>query len=475
MLFLFREEPEPKPEPPKEEDAPLPDSWAAFSTTDTNFSTLPTSESDFFSQTTTTKTDDAFGDTTASTADPFAQQTAFSSNIFETDPFDTRPIEEIIEEAKQNADLNVDVAGVVDGHLSTASTPTEGASPIPDKPFAFEDDFKVEIPTSTSTPLYDEDDTVPLEDFMPKYAGEGWEMMVRHPLKKKNFMSERCWKPCFVRIDDNMLKIFNSKEDRTPLLEILLQASYSLSDSTLQAYDAYGKIHTVKLQHVLYKERVGIRAGQISRLVEGHITKYGLPLEHAAQVNVLAKFAALDHSVLETFINTVEDLLFHCPAKRETTPNYKQDEVQIHCHDEYTAHVDKLGNVSNQRARVRMFCLSFLTGSPFLEIGLNDRRREGKEIVRRKDILPMYTEKWIRFEGLEFHNSVDQPTWEEEQVVKVTPPDSCFFEILRFRIRPPKNREKPLSVKSIMKIAGSKVRRNQTKKYKIFRLKSKSM
>lgn len=92
--------------------------------------------------------------------------------------------------------------------------------------------------------------------------------MLRHPLKKK-LMADRVWKPCYVRIRENMLYIFNSKQDSKPFQEIMLQATYSLSDATLQAYDVYGKIHTVKLQHVLYKERVGIRPGQITRLVEG--------------------------------------------------------------------------------------------------------------------------------------------------------------------------------------------------------------
>uniref|UniRef100_A0AC34GJP7 MHD domain-containing protein n=1 Tax=Panagrolaimus sp. ES5 TaxID=591445 RepID=A0AC34GJP7_9BILA len=125
--------------------------------------------------------------------------------------------------------------------------------------------------------------------------------------------------------------------------------------------------------------------------------------------------------------------------------------------DEYQAYVDKEGFVSNQQARVRMFCLAFVSGSPVLEIGLNDRRRQGKEIVRRKDILPMYTERWIRFENLDFHCTVDKKSFEEEQVVRLSPPDGTFIEICRFRVRPPKNREKPLIVKSLMKIAGSKI------------------
>ncbi|KAI6229841.1 hypothetical protein M3Y99_01131900 [Aphelenchoides fujianensis] len=437
---------------------------------------LPTSDSDFFAQSSSFGggVADAFGDSKPADAeeaeangtaahDPFAP----TISAFDADPFDTRPIEEVIAEAKQRAAEGADDvensllrSDAASGRHSGFSSPTpEGGSPVSARPMGFEDDFKAEAAYShTPTPLYDEDDSAPLEDFIPRFEGEGWDLMIRHPIKKKSFMSERCWKPCFVRLTpEHMLQVFNSKDDRSPILEILLQASYSLSDNVLQAYDAYGKIHTVKLQHVLYKERVGIRAGQISRLVEGHITKYGLPLEHAAQINVLAKFACLDSKHFQTFIATIEDVLFKCPAKRDTTPTYKQDEVQIHCYDEYTAHVDKFGNVSQQRARVRMFCLSFLSGSPFLEIGLNDRRREGKEIVRRKDILPMYTERWIRFEGLELHNTVDQPLWDEDQVIRLQPPDACFFEVMRFRIRPPRNREKPLSVKSIMRMAGSKI------------------
>jgi stonin-1/2 len=86
----------------------------------------------------------------------------------------------------------------------------------------------------------------------------------------------------------------------------------------------------------------------------------------------------LNGNDLHTFTNAIEDVLFRCVAKREVNPIYKQDEVQIHCYDEYEAHVDKDGIVSDQKARVRMFCLAFLTGTPFLEIGLNDRRRQGK-------------------------------------------------------------------------------------------------
>lgn len=110
---------------------------------------------------------------------------------------------------------------------------------------------------------------------------------------------------------------------------LFFQSSYSLSDITLQQYDIYGKIITVKLQYVLYKERVGIRPGQISRLVEGHFTKYGMPIEHAAQSTPLLKLGSLKAEELASFVNCVEDILFHCPARRESAVMYKQDEVQV--------------------------------------------------------------------------------------------------------------------------------------------------
>ncbi|VDM44781.1 unnamed protein product [Toxocara canis] len=464
---------------------------------------LPPSESGFFAMATAPSKDEAHG--LEVPADPFApkkivdpfapaDENLFSENY---DPFDVRSAEDLVEAAKARAaaeaaaieaqdDLDFFGGAVHEERHSTLSSPTpEGDSPVSSRPTCFEDDFRVdEDAMSTPTPLYDEDDSEPLTDFPPKFTGDGWELMVRHPIKKK-IMGDRYWKPCFVKLIGSTLQLCNSRTDQKPFQEVLLQATYSLSDTTLQAYDVYGKIHTVKLQYVLYKERVGIRPGQISRLVEGHITKYGLPLEHSAQCTVLLKFGSLNAAELSSFVSTVEDVLFKCIAKRDTSPVYKQDEVQarhsyyvirvaavallykskqttrkdrlVHCYDEYYAYVDKNNLLSDQKARVRLFCLAFVSGSPILEIGLNDRRRQGKEIVRRKDILPMYTERWIRFENLEFHNTVDKETFDREQVIRLSPPDGCFFEVMRFRVRPPKNREKPLTVKCVMKIAGSKI------------------
>lgn len=41
----------------------------------------------------------------------------------------------------------------------------------------------------------------------------------------------------------------------------------------------------------------------------------------------------------------------------------------------------------------------------------------------------MYTERWIRFENVEFHNTVDKDAFEKEHVIRLSPPDGCFFEV----------------------------------------------
>ncbi|PIO67975.1 adaptor complexe medium subunit family protein [Teladorsagia circumcincta] len=421
--------------------------WADF---ETSAPELPPSESGFFSNKDSNNANDL---STQDSYDPFIIPTQFKperdpfappdkdlideiSPLFskDYDPFAVQPVEDIVAAAKAKAEearLAKEAHDDVDFFGGTRqspelSTPTpEGGSAVTSpshRPDAFEDDFKCEgMDMETPTPLYDEDDSEPLTEFTPKFTGEGWDLMVRHPIKKKSFMAERFWKPCYVRLQGNTLLVYNAKTDKKPI-----------------------------------QEKVGIRPGQITRLVDGHITKYGLPLEHTAQCTVLLKFGSLTYGELQSFVATIEDVLFKCPAKRDTKPVYKQDEVQIHCYDEYSAYVDKEGILSDQKARVRLFCLAFVSGSPFLEIGLNDRRRQGKEIVRRKDILPMYTERWIRFEEVEFHSTVDKEAFDSEQVIRLSPPDGCFFEVMRFRIRPPRNREKALTVKSVMKIAGSK-------------------
>ena len=104
------------------------------------------------------------------------------------------------------------------------------------------------------------------------------------------------------------IQLFENKDAKEPFQELPLQVAYSLSEISHQVLDQYSKIFTLKLQYIFYKERAGIRPGQVSKMQKltgkiGFLTKavedadyegvkefasdmkkLGVPLEHAPQV-----------------------------------------------------------------------------------------------------------------------------------------------------------------------------------------------
>lgn len=55
---------------------------------------------------------------------------------------------------------------------------------------------------------------------------------------------------------------------------------------------------------------------------------------------------------------------------------------------------------------------------PDVELGINDMRRQGKEVVGRHDIIPVVTEEWIRLEAVEFHSCVQQDEYNKTHIIK---------------------------------------------------------
>nr|CAG4642294.1 EOG090X00TB [Evadne anonyx] len=339
-----------------------------------------------------------------------------------------------------------------------------------------------DTPTS---PLFDEDQSVPLEIFpRVEYNGEIWEMQLRQPNKKK-ITSQRFWKKIFVKLgranDVPVIQLYNNKDDIEPFQELQLQACYSVSDISAQQFDTFGKIFTVKVQYVFYKERPGIRPGQVSKTerltsrlqqfaayaIQGDyngvkefgsdLRKLGVPVEHAPHISELLKLGTTSYEELKHFSSVIEEALFLLKVPRDRSQGYKTDEVQMTAVDEFYVEQDKIGRVLRQIARVRVFVLAFLSGMPDVELGVNDLPRQGKEIVGRHDIIPVVTEEWIRLEDVEFHDCVDKDEFEKSRTVKFRPPDACYVELLRFRVRPPKNRELPLQVRTTFSVSGNKI------------------
>ncbi|XP_043190719.1 protein stoned-B-like [Amphibalanus amphitrite] len=346
---------------------------------------------------------------------------------------------------------------------------------------------KVERPEPESgsppeTPLFDEDTSQPLEPF-PRTTWDKaeFDMYLRQPNKKK-ITGQRFWKKVFVRLADNaVLQLFNDRNDSDPFQELPLQACYSVSDVGAQQYDQYGKIFTVKLQYIFYKERPGVRPGQMTKAEritkklgqfaisawEGDydrvkefasdVRKLGMPVEHAPQISQLLKLGTQHYEDVKRFASFVEETLFKVNVHRDRALNYKTEEIQISGVDEVYLEQDVTGAVTKQLARVRLFFLAFLSGMPDVELGINDLRRQGKEVVGRHDIIPVATEEWIRLEDVQFHNIIDLQAFKESQILKFKPPDGCYIELMRFRVRPPRSRELPLQVKVKYTILQNKV------------------
>ncbi|XP_076442767.1 uncharacterized protein LOC143281440 [Babylonia areolata] len=310
--------------------------------------------------------------------------------------------------------------------------------------------------SSESSSYEEEENLEPLEPFRPTFTKGYWKLMLRQPVKKK-LAGNRYWKTVYVKLvplkDGPVLKVYESEDCEGDVLqELPLQPCYSVSELTVQQFDQYGKIHTVKVQYIFYRERVGIKPERITPSFVKK-PKPTMVLDHAPQVSELLKFGSLDVEEIRSFVWEMEDAFMKLDARREKTLTYNKDELQAEVWDEYEAVIDRDGHTLNQKARVRMFVLAFLTGMPACELGINDRTRKGKEVVGRHDIIPVKTEDWIRIEDPEFHSVVDLDTYEKTNNIRFHPLDACQFELLRFRVRPRENRELPLQlrVQQIMK------------------------
>lgn len=354
------------------------------------------------------------------------------------------------------------------------------------------------------TPLYDEDTSYVLEEYPSKYEGPGWEMMLRYPPKKK-LTSNRFWKKIFIKLAEVplvsdpkssvakqnsneqkqaqtciALQVFDKPEDKKPVQEIPIQPTYTVSEISSQQFDQFGKVFTLKIQYIFYKERVGVRQGQLARFIHtghigssttsgghgvdpisiGAIKRMGAPIEHSPQISQIIKLGCASYSDIKTFKNCLEDYLFKMPIHRDRAlSTYKTEEVQMAVRDETHIELNQVGTIIKQLARVRLFFLSFLNGTPIVEVGINDIHRQGREVVGRMDILPVVTEEWIRLEACELHSTIDKEEFEnpDSRIIKLTPPDATFFELLRFRIRPPRNRELPLQITANMSVTRTKV------------------
>lgn len=278
-------------------------------------------------------------------------------------------------------------------------------------------------PTLPDDPIKPDEPIGPPLTFAKPQPKDGWIMMLRIP-EKKNIMSSRHWGPICVKLrETGFVQLFYEKGLEKPFREFKLEICHEVSEPKLQNYDENGRIHTVRIDRIAYKEK---RKYQPKPLIS-----------HAAEREQVIKLGTTDYEDFISFINAVRDTLMNLPATVDLSTvglNYIEEEITVDVKDEFHGILAKGDNRILQHSVVtHVYVLSFLSGLADCRLGLNDILIKGNEIVSRHDIMPTTTTKWIKLYDCQFHGAVDEEAFHSARMVMFNPLDACKFELMRFR------------------------------------------
>ncbi|KAK2878958.1 hypothetical protein Q8A67_019749 [Cirrhinus molitorella] len=272
-----------------------------------------------------------------------------------------------------------------------------------------------------SVEVVDSDDSTYEPDHMTPQ--EGWPMLLRIP-EKKNIMSSRHWGPIFVRLTNSgQLQLFYEKGLEKPFKEFQLNSQHEISEPKLQNYDENGRVHTISVDHVVYKEK---------RKIQPKVTVVHLPVrEQVVKLGTTnyQDFLSFHHALQESLVGlSVDQEGLNCPTA------YTEEEIHVEVRDNFYGIVSKGDSrILEQLVLTQVNMLAFLNGNPPCSIGLNDVKVKGKEVVSRHDIIPNTTSRWIQLRDCRLHECADQLEFTESRAITFSPPVGRRFELLRFR------------------------------------------
>ncbi|KAM4664489.1 stonin-2 [Discoglossus pictus] len=291
------------------------------------------------------------------------------------------------------------------------------------KQIRIEDPDSLESPTLSDDPLKTEEPIGPCLTFTKPQSKEGWPIMLRIP-EKKNIMSSRHWGPIYITLTDTgFVQLFYEKGLEKPFREFKLEINHEISDPKLQNYDDSGRIHTVRIDRITYREK---RKYQPMPLVT-----------HTGEKEQVVKFGTTNYTDFISIIAAIQDTLFKLPATLDLSTvhqNYIEEEITVDVKDEFRGILAKADNqILEHSVITHIHVLSFITGMVDCRMGLNDVFIKGNEVVSRHDIMPTTTTKWVKLHECQFHSSVDEDLFHSSRMVVFTPLDACRFELMRFR------------------------------------------
>nr|XP_026258262.1 stonin-2 isoform X7 [Urocitellus parryii] len=253
---------------------------------------------------------------------------------------------------------------------------------------------------------------------------DGWPMMLRIP-EKKNIMSSRHWGPIYIKLTESgYLQLYYEQGLEKPFREFKLEMYHEVSEPRLQNYDENGRIHSLRIDRVSYKEKKKYQPKPA--------------VAHTAEREQVIKLGTTSYDDFLSFIRAVQDRLMDLPVLSMDLStvglNYLEEEITVDVKDEFSGIVSKGDNqILQQHVLTRIHILSFLSGLAECRLGLNDVLVKGNEIVSRQDIMPTTTTKWIKLHECRFHGCVDEDVFSSSRVILFNPLDACRFELMRFR------------------------------------------
>nr|XP_019586672.1 PREDICTED: stonin-2 isoform X3 [Rhinolophus sinicus] len=269
---------------------------------------------------------------------------------------------------------------------------------------------------------------IELDDHPPASAlsrpRNGWPMMLRIP-EKKNIMSSRHWGPIYIKLTDSgYLQLYYEQGLEKPFREFKLEICHEISEPRLQNYDENGRIHSLRIDRVTYKEKKKYQPKPA--------------VAHTAEREQVIKLGTTNYDDFLSFIRAVQNKLMDLPVlSMELSTvglNYLEEEITVDVRDEFSGIVSRGDSrILQHHILTRIHILSFLSGLAECRLGLNDVLIKGNEIVSRQDIMPTTTTKWIKLHECRFHGCVDEDVFNNSRVILFNPLDACRFELMRFR------------------------------------------
>ena len=278
-----------------------------------------------------------------------------------------------------------------------------------------------------------------LDDYPQLICRTEWSLLYRYPDRKKRFAS-REWITVNVKVEGDAIRVSGRLANTEIVKEIPLHPFFVFTLPVLHTNSGNTKVHSVKLQYVKYKE------------TRKMASKFHL--EHTPSYTPVLKLASKDNKAMKEFIETVENVVRQIESHRDKGITHRHEEIFIDCDDICQYEVDGDGKVKRYNITCQIRLRAFITGIPNLYLFLNDINSYNKQKNKRADGKQPKSNRWIQLENAEYHPSVDVAATNTEGGIVFKPPDSCSFELMRFRVR--SNRELPMLVKASIDFTTSK-------------------